>query len=183
MSEEPSPLVMDADQVRRCITRLGHEIIERFRGGQNLALVGLRTRGVTLAQRLKDVIETTEGAEIPLGALDITLYRDDVGRIEEQPVLKGTDIPFDVSGKNVILVDDILYTGRTVRAALDALTDLGRPRTIHLAVFIDRGGREVPIQPDFVGQALPIRPEQRIKLRLQEVDGEERVIILPNWDA
>jgi len=183
MIETQRPLVMDADQVRRCITRLAHEIIERFPGGRNLVLIGLRTRGVTLAERLRRLIEAAEGVGIPLGALDITLYRDDVGRIEHQPVVQGTDIQFDVSAKEVILVDDILYTGRTARAALDALMDLGRPKRIQLAVFIDRGGRELPIQPDFVGKVLSVRPEQRIKLRLQDVDGEECVVILPRWDA
>ncbi|MFS8524088.1 MAG: bifunctional pyr operon transcriptional regulator/uracil phosphoribosyltransferase PyrR [Limnochordales bacterium] len=169
--------VMDEDGMKRAMTRIAHEILERSRGTENLALVGIHTRGVPLARRLAEQIRHIEGADVPVGVLDITLYRDDLTTIAHQPVVRRTEIPFDVTEKTVVLVDDVLYTGRTARAALDALIDLGRPARIQLAVLVDRGHRELPIRADFVGRNLPSARHEIVSVRLVETDGVDAVVI------
>lgn len=169
--------IMDAEQMRRAITRIAHEILEANKGVADVRLVGIRTRGVPLARRMAARIREIEGVELPVGVLDITLYRDDLTTIAHQPVIHKTEIPFSVDGKVIVLVDDVLFTGRTVRAALDALIDLGRPRRIQLAVLVDRGHRELPIRADFVGKNTPTSLEEVIKVELVEVDGVDRVSI------
>jgi pyrimidine operon attenuation protein / uracil phosphoribosyltransferase len=169
--------VLDEPGIERALTRIAHEILERAGGIDGLALVGIRTRGVSLARRIARRLQAIEGAIVPVGALDITLYRDDLGRKAEAPVLRGTDIPFPVAGRTLILVDDVLFTGRTIRAALDAIMDLGRPRMIQLAVLIDRGHRELPIRPDYVGKNLPTSRREIVQVELREHDGQERVVI------
>jgi pyrimidine operon attenuation protein/uracil phosphoribosyltransferase len=168
--------VLDDAALDRALTRIAHEILERNGGAKDLAFVGLRTRGITLAQRLKDKIAAIDGAQLAVGTLDITLYRDDLD-MRGAPVVRGTDIPFSIKGKTVVLVDDVLYTGRTIRAALDALIDLGRPGAIQLAILIDRGHRELPIRPDFIGKNLPTSRRESVAVRLKEHDGEDRVVI------
>ncbi len=172
--------VMDADTVRRALFRLSHEITERNKGTDDLVLVGIRTRGVPLANRLADFIKQHEGVEIPVGMLDITFYRDDLSLISSQPVLHRTEIPGKIAGKKLILVDDVLFTGRTVRAALDALMDLGRASSIQLAVLIDRGHRELPIRADYVGKNVPTSTREIVHVKLQEIDGEDSVVISEN---
>lgn len=162
--------ILDTEAVRRAITRMAHEIIEKNKGVDNLVLIGIRTRGVVLANRLKKAIETIEGKTVLTGILDITMYRDDLTRIGTNPVVRETLIDFDINGKCIILVDDVLFTGRTIRAALDALTDFGRPGKIELAVLIDRGHRELPIRADFVGKNVPTHRTQNIKVVLDESD-------------
>jgi len=169
--------LMDANDIRRAIVRIAHEVIERNQGVSDLAVVGIRTRGVPLARRLADAIRSIESTPVPVGVLDITLYRDDLTTIGVHPVVHKTEVPFDITDKVVVLVDDVIYTGRTVRAALDALMDMGRPRLIQLAVLVDRGHRELPIRPDFVGKNVPTSKREVISVRLQESDGEERVVI------
>ena len=168
--------VLDDAALDRALTRIAHEILERNGGAKDLAFVGLRTRGITLAHRLAAKIASIDGAQLPVGTLDITLYRDDLD-MRGAPVVRGTDIPFSIKGKTVVLVDDVLYTGRTVRAALDALIDLGRPGAIQLAILIDRGHRELPIRPDFIGKNLPTSRRETVAVRLKEHDGEDRVVI------
>jgi pyrimidine operon attenuation protein/uracil phosphoribosyltransferase len=168
--------VLDEAALDRALTRIAHEILERNDGAKDLAFVGLRTRGVTLAQRLCAKIARIDGTTLPVGTLDITLYRDDLD-LRGAPVIRGTDIPFSIKNKTVILVDDVLFTGRTIRAALDALIDLGRPRMIQLATLIDRGHRELPIRPDFIGKNLPTSKKESVAVRLKEHDGEDRVVI------
>lgn len=168
--------VLDEPALDRALTRIAHEILERNAGAADLAFVGLRTRGVTLAQRLARKIADIDGAQIPVGTLDITLYRDDLD-MRGAPVVRGTDIPFSIKDKSVVLVDDVLFTGRTIRAALDALIDLGRPKMIQLAILIDRGHRELPIRPDYVGKNLPTSRRESVAVRLREHDGEDRVVI------
>ena len=168
--------VLDDAALDRALTRIAHEILERNGGAKDLAFVGLRTRGVTLAQRLNAKIAAIDGAQLPVGTLDITLYRDDLD-MRGAPVIRGTDIPFSIKNKTVILVDDVLFTGRTIRAALDALIDLGRPNMIQLAILVDRGHRELPIRPDFVGKNLPTSRRETVAVRLREHDGEDRVVI------
>jgi len=170
-------VIRDGDNMRRVIVRIAHEVVERNKGVKNVVLVGIRTRGVPLAQRIAREIENIEGVKLPVGMLDITLYRDDLSALAYNPVLHGTDIPFDVSGKNVVLVDDVLYTGRTIRAALDALIDNGRPRTIQLAVMVDRGHRELPIRADYVGKNVPTSRRETIEVTLTEEGNEDEVII------
>jgi pyrimidine operon attenuation protein/uracil phosphoribosyltransferase len=170
--------IMDAAGMERTLTRLAHEILERNRGSQNIAIVGIRTRGEFIARRVARRIEETENAKPPIGFLDITLYRDDLLGKLEQPEMKGTDILFDVNGKDIVLVDDVLFTGRTVRAALDGLIDLGRPRTIQLAVLIDRGHRQLPIKADFVGKNVPTSSAESIRVHIKEVDGEDSVLLM-----
>ena len=172
-------VVLDNQGIRRALTRIAHEIIERNKGIEDSVLVGIRTRGIYIAKRLAERIREIEGAEIPVGELDITLYRDDLTKKtdDQEPEVKGSDIPVDISNKKVILVDDVLYTGRTVRAGMDALIDIGRPATIQLAVLVDRGHRELPIRADFVGKNIPTSSSERIVVELQEVDEEERVSI------
>jgi len=168
--------VLDETALDRALTRIAHEILEKNAGSTGLAFVGLRTRGVTLAHRLAARIGRIDGATLPVGTLDITLYRDDLD-MRGAPVIRGTDIPFSIKDKTVILVDDVLFTGRTVRAALDALIDLGRPRMIQLAILVDRGHRELPIRPDFIGKNLPTSRRESVAVRLREHDGEDRVVI------
>jgi len=169
--------VLDEQGIDRALTRIAHEILERTQGTEGLAMVGIRTRGVSLARRIADKIRAIEGEAPEVGVLDITLYRDDIGLLAEQPTVKATEIPFSVKGKTVILVDDVLFTGRTIRAALDALIDLGRPRMIQLAVLVDRGHRELPIRPDYVGKNLPTSRREAVAVLLKEHDGEDRVVI------
>jgi pyrimidine operon attenuation protein / uracil phosphoribosyltransferase len=157
---------------------MAHEIIEKNKGVANLCLIGIRTRGVHIASRLAENIKKIEGKPVPVGTLDITLYRDDLTLIAYQPVVHKTEIDFDISGKDLVLVDDVLYSGRTIRAALDALIDLGRPRTIQLAVLIDRGHRELPIRPDFIGKNIPTAKNETVQVRLSEVDGADEVVIV-----
>lgn len=169
--------IMDADGIRRALVRIAHEIIEKNKGVENLALVGIRRRGVPLAQRIAEQIKKIEGVEIPIGILDITLYRDDISTLAHQPVLHRTEIPFPLGGKKIVLVDDVLFTGRTVRAALDALVDLGRPEFIQLAVLVDRGHRELPIRADYVGKNVPTSKREMVSLMVKEIDQDDRVFI------
>jgi pyrimidine operon attenuation protein/uracil phosphoribosyltransferase len=169
--------IVDADGIRRMLSRISHEIVERNKGTGNLVLVGIRRRGVPLAQRVRAFIADFEHTEVPLGTLDITLYRDDLHTIAEHPVVGTTDIPVDIEGKQVVLVDDVLYTGRTVRSALNALTDLGRPESIQLAVLVDRGHRELPIRADYVGKNVPTSRREVVAVRLTESDGTDEVVI------
>lgn len=165
--------ILSADDVRRAVTRIAHEIAERNDGTAKIMLVGIRRRGVPLAERIAATLADIEGARVPIGTLDITLYRDDLEMRGPAPVVRPTTMPIDITGRTLILVDDVLYTGRTVRAALDALADLGRPERIQLAVLVDRGHRELPIRADFVGKNVPTSREERVETRLREVDGEE----------
>ena len=164
--------VFDADDLRRAHTRIAHEIVERNHGAAGLVLIGLYTRGVAISQRLAAAIESFEGVTVPVGALDVAFFRDDIGLRPVQP-LGPTEVPVDVTGRTVVLVDDVLFTGRTVRAALDAITELGRPVAVQVAVLVDRGHRELPIRADFVGKNLPTKRAEDIRVRLAEVDGEE----------
>ncbi len=170
--------VIDERGLLRTITRLSHEIIERNKGIETIAIVGIRTRGEHLARRISENIRAIEKKNVAIGFLDITLYRDDLRGREDQPILKGTEIAFDVTGKNIVLVDDVLYTGRTVRAALDALMDLGRPSTIQLAVLVDRGHRELPVRADFVGKNIPTSEGEEVQVLMKEVDDEDAVVII-----
>src|SRR4051812_42793095 len=171
-----SSIVMDADRLQRSLMRIAHEILERNRGAADIALVGIRARGVPIAERLAVHLKEFSGVTVPTGALDITLYRDDLGHaVGRQPVIRSTDIPFSLDDRLILLVDDVLYTGRTIRAALDALTDFGRPRAIQLVALIDRGHRELPIRADYVGRNIPTSPQQSVQLRLQKIDGRDEV--------
>jgi pyrimidine operon attenuation protein/uracil phosphoribosyltransferase len=173
------PVVMDADRIGRTLARIAHEILERNKGVDDLALVGIRRRGVPIARRLARSLREITGDEVPTGALDITLYRDDLMRsaVGPQPVVRRTEIPFPIDDRKILLVDDVLYTGRTTRAALDALIDLGRPKAIQLIVLVDRGHRELPIKADYVGKNLPTSPEQSVQVRLQETDDVDEVVL------
>ena len=170
---------MDADRIARSLARIAHEIVERNRGIDALALVGIRTRGVPIARRIAHAIRDINGHDIPTGSLDITLYRDDLMRhpVGPQPVVRRTEIPFSIDDKRILLVDDVLYTGRTIRAALDALIDFGRPKSIQLIVLVDRGHRELPIKADYVGKNLPTSLSQSVQVRLTDVDGVDEVEI------
>ena len=168
---------MEADDVRRALTRIAHEILERDKGAADVVLVGIADRGDDLARRLADEVRRIEGPVVQVGVLDITFYRDDIGLRAEAPEVHETRIPFDISGATVVLVDDVLFTGRTIRSALDALMDLGRPEAIQLAVLVDRGHRELPIRPDFVGKNLPTRKDEDVQVHLSEVDGEDAVVL------
>ena len=174
------PVIMDADRMSRTLTRIGHEIVERNRGIDDVALVGIRTRGVMIAQRLARVLQQITGEPVRTGALDITLYRDDLMRhaVGPQPLVRKTEIPFSIDDQKILLVDDVLYTGRTIRAALDALIDFGRPKEIQLIVLVDRGHRELPIKADYVGKNLPTSRAQSVQVHLMEVDGRDEVEIL-----
>ena len=173
------PVVMDADRIARTLTRIAHEIVERNRGVEDLALVGVRTRGVHLARRLAQALREITGHDVPTGALDITLYRDDLMRhaVGPQPLVRKTEIPFSIDDRTILLVDDVLYTGRTIRAALDALIEFGRPRAIQLVVIVDRGHRELPIKADYVGKNLPTSPEESVQVYLQETDDRDEVVL------
>ena len=175
MAEQRSQ-VMDADEIRRALTRVAHEIIEKNKGAEKLALIGVRRKGTPLAERLAKLIGEIEGTKVPVGALDITLYRDDF--MTRQPTVGQTEIPFDVDGRTIVLVDEVIYTGRTVRSALDALMDMGRPAAIQLAVLIDRGHRELPIRPDYVGKNLPTSRKEQVDVQLTEIGGEDKVYIV-----
>ncbi|NLO97132.1 MAG: bifunctional pyr operon transcriptional regulator/uracil phosphoribosyltransferase PyrR [Peptococcaceae bacterium] len=178
----PKNRIMDADGIRRAITRISHEIVEKNKGTENLVLIGIRTRGVPLAERIQARILEFEKVKLPLGILDITLYRDDLSMIDVQPVVHETKVPFSIEGKTVILVDDVLFTGRTARAALDALIDLGRPQRIQLAVLIDRGHRELPIRADYVGKNVPTSRREIVSVCLSEIDNSEEVLLLEKAD-
>ena len=174
---------MTADDVRRALTRISHEIVEKHGSTDGLALVGIQTRGVPLAERLAAAIETNEGVRPPVGSLDITFHRDDVATDERQPRVKGTDLPFALESSTLVIVDDVLYTGRTVRAALDELADFGRPARIALAVLVDRGGRELPIHADIVGKKIDVRDDERIDVLVEELDGKDSVVVVPREGA
>jgi pyrimidine operon attenuation protein / uracil phosphoribosyltransferase len=169
--------IMTADEIRRATIRLSHEIVEKQAGTDGLLLIGIQRRGVPLARRIAAAILENEGAEVPVGALDITFYRDDLSLVAQQPVVKGTELPSAIDGRTVVLVDDVLYTGRTIRAAMDALVDFGRPQAIRLAVLVDRGHRELPIRADHVGKNVPTSREELVRVHLEETDGEDGVEI------
>jgi len=176
-----SPIkIMSKEDVRRAIMRIAHEILEKNRGAQGLCIVGIRTRGAVLAERVNGCIKEIEGNELPVGILDITLYRDDLTTVDTQPIVRETLIKFDITGKKVVLVDDVLFTGRTIRSALDALIDFGRPSSIQLAVLIDRGHRELPMRADYVGKNIPTSVDQNVKVILKETDGQEDQVIVKN---
>ena len=170
-------VIMDEQAIRRALIRIAHEIIENNKGIEDLVLVGIRTRGVPLAERLAAEIERIEGTSLSVGILDITLYRDDLSTLSYQPVVHQTQIPVDINGKTVVLVDDVLYTGRTVRAALDAVIDLGRPKVIQLAVLVDRGHRELPIRADYVGKNVPTSSKEVVGVQLRPIDQADKVVI------
>lgn len=170
--------ILDKDNINRALMRIAHEILEKNKGTAELCLVGIRNRGVYLAQRLADCIKKIEDKTVPVGILDITLYRDDLTLIAAQPVVRKTEIDFDISDKNLVLVDDVLYTGRTIRAALDALIDFGRPKSIQLAVLIDRGHRELPVRADYVGKNIPTAKTESVEVHLEEVDEKDDVMIV-----
>ena len=170
--------ILDKDAISRALTRIAHEILEKNKGTENLCLVGIRNRGVYLAKRLAECIKKIDEKDVPVGILDITLYRDDLTLIASQPVVRKTEIDFDINDKNLVLVDDVLYTGRTVRAALDALVDFGRPKSIQLAVLVDRGHRELPVRADYAGKNIPTSQKETVEVRLEDIDGREEVVIV-----
>ncbi|MCB0338887.1 MAG: bifunctional pyr operon transcriptional regulator/uracil phosphoribosyltransferase PyrR [Bdellovibrionales bacterium] len=169
--------LIDEEFISRCISRISYEIVERNRDLSRLAIVGVRTGGEVLGKRIRDRIKKIEDIEIPFGVIDITLYRDDLSNLNSQPILKGTELPFPVSGSTIILVDDVLYSGRTVRAALDAIIDFGRPQSVQLAILVDRGHRELPIRPDFIGKNIPTNKKQSVHVRFREQGFEDGVYI------
>lgn len=175
--------VLDADEIRRSVTRIAHEILERNKGAANLAVVGIRTRGEHLATRLVKEIERIEKVKVPQGIVDITLYRDDVAHSSERPLVRGTELPFNVDRVAIVLVDDVLFTGRTIRAALDAIVDFGRPRSVQLAVLCDRGHRELPIRADYIGKSLPSARNEVVEVCLTESDHEDSVYVRPKRKA
>lgn len=170
--------IMSAEEMNRAITRISHEILEKNKGAEKLALIGIRTGGAYLAERFQKQIKAIENKQIPLGLLDITLYRDDVTEIGPQPNVGETEIDFDVNGKKLVLVDDVLFTGRTIRCALDAIVDFGRPEFIQLAVLIDRGHRELPIKPDFIGKNIPTSKQEKVVVKFKEHDGEDGIVLV-----
>lgn len=170
-------LIADASSIERTVARIAHEILEKNRGVEDLALIGIQTRGVVLAERIVKAIELISQKKVPMGVLDINLYRDDLTRVSEQPVIKKTDISFDLDNKIIVLVDDVFYTGRTIRSALDALVDFGRPKRIELAVLIDRGHRELPIRADFVGKNIPTNENEIVHVCFTETDGKDEVVV------
>lgn len=174
--------ILDADSINRTLERIAHEIIENVADVKAIGIIGIKSRGAYLAERIADKIKNISGKKVPVGALDITLYRDDLTQVSEQPVVHATEIDFDISGKKIILVDDVLYTGRTIRCALDALIDFGRPGQIQLAVLIDRGHRELPIRADYVGKNVPTASGEVIEVKLSEIDGKEEVVICEKID-
>jgi pyrimidine operon attenuation protein/uracil phosphoribosyltransferase len=171
--------ILDAAGMKRALRRIGHEIIEHNQGLDGLVIIGLRSRGDTLAWRIARYMKEIEGVEVPVGIMDVTLYRDDLMHTSHWPEVQATEIPFAVEGKNVVLVDDVLYTGRSIRAALDGLMDFGRPRTIQLAILVDRGHRELPIRPDYVGKNIPTSRQEEVQVLLEESDGEDVVFLKP----
>ncbi len=170
--------VMSAEDIRRALVRIAHEIVERNRGARDLVFVGLRTRGAPLARRLADIIQSFENVSVPVGSLDISLYRDDLSSLDLKPTVHRTEIPVDITDKQVVLADDVLYTGRSIRAAMDAVMDLGRPKSIQLAVLVDRGHRELPIRADYVGKNIPSANSEKIKVSIHETDGKDEVTII-----
>jgi len=174
--------IMDESGLQRTLARIAHEVLEKNKGTEDLVIIGVRTRGAFLAERLANMIEKFDGRRPPVGILDITLYRDDLSSIAQQPVVHKTEIDFDIQDKKVILVDDVLYTGRTIRAALDEIVDFGRPQFIQLAVLIDRGHRELPIRADYVGKNIPTSPKETIEVRLEESEGKDEVVVLESND-
>jgi pyrimidine operon attenuation protein/uracil phosphoribosyltransferase len=179
------PIVMDADRIGRTLIRIAHEIVERNKGVEDLALVGVRRRGVPIARRIGRALREITGDEVPTGALDITLYRDDLMRhaVGPQPLVRRTEIQFSIDNRKILLVDDVLYTGRTTRAALDALIDFGRPKAIQLIVLVDRGHRELPIKADYVGKSLPTAADESVQVRLEEIDGVDEVVLEPSKEG
>ena len=170
-------VLMDSEGIRRALTRIAHQIVEKNKGVDDIVLVGIRTRGVPIAERIAEAIHQIEGKKPPVGALDITLYRDDLSTLSYQPIVRPTQMPVDITGKTLVLTDDVLYTGRTIRAALDALIDMGRPQKIQLAVLIDRGHRELPIRADYVGKNVPTAAREAVSVQLAATDDEEKVVI------
>lgn len=170
-------IIMDSEGIRRALTRISHEIVERNKGVDNIVIVGIRTRGVPIAERIAANIEHIEGKKPPVGVLDITLYRDDLSSFSYQPIVHQTELPVDITDKTIVLVDDVLYTGRTIRAALDAIIDMGRPKAIQLAVLVDRGHRELPIRADFVGKNVPTSSHEVVSVQLSTIDQAEKVVI------
>ncbi|MFH0996568.1 MAG: bifunctional pyr operon transcriptional regulator/uracil phosphoribosyltransferase PyrR [Pseudomonadota bacterium] len=170
-------IIIDSSGIERILTRMTHEILEVHKGTEQLTLIGIQTRGVHMARRLQKRIHAIEGVEVPVGVLDITLYRDDWTRISHHPVIQATDIPFSVDGRDILLIDDVLFTGRTIRAAMDALIDFGRPNRIELAVLVDRGHRELPIQANYVGKALPTRRAETVNVMFSESDGLDQIVL------
>jgi pyrimidine operon attenuation protein / uracil phosphoribosyltransferase len=178
----PLKQIFTKEEIERAITRISHEIIENNKGVKDLAIIGIRTRGYILAERIAKVINNLYGTKLDVGALDITFYRDDLSLVAEQPVIHNTEIDFDIEDKNIILVDDVLYTGRTIRCALDAIIDFGRPGAIQLAVLVDRGHRELPIRADYVGKNLPTSQKELVQVKLEEIDNEDSVYIEEKQD-
>ncbi len=179
---DKSDLLLDDTKIQRALTRIAHEILEHNSGAESLAIIGILTRGAFLAKRIAATIEKLEGVKVPVGLMDISLYRDDVRSKHDQPIVQRTDILFDVAGRNIILVDDVLFTGRTIRAALDQIIDFGRPKTIQLAVLVDRGHRELPIKADYVGINIPTAKSDQVVLEVKEKEGSDRVYIVKNHD-
>jgi pyrimidine operon attenuation protein/uracil phosphoribosyltransferase len=175
-------LIADASSIERTVARIAHEILEKNRGVEDLALIGIQTRGVVLSNRIREAVEAIAGKSVPIGILDINLYRDDLTKVSEQPVIRKTEIAFDLDNKTIVLVDDVLYTGRTIRSALDALVDFGRPKRIELAVLIDRGHRELPIRADFVGKNIPTNENEIVHVRFIETDGKDEVVVAEKLD-
>ena len=174
--------IMNAEGIKRALTRIAHEILEKNHGAADLALVGLQTRGVPIARRISKIIREIEKTDVPVGILDITLYRDDLSHLTHQPNVQKTEIPFNVENKKIVITDEVIYTGRTIRAAMDAIMDLGRPRLIQLAVLIDRGHRELPIHPDYIGRTIPTSRLEWVNVRLKEVDRKEGVFLARSLD-
>lgn len=177
MNLQTKKQLMDAEEIRRALTRISHEIVEKNKGLDDVAVIGIRTGGVPLGERIAAELAEIEGQKVPDAALDITLYRDDLSQVASEPIVHKTDIPFNINDKNIILVDDVLYTGRTVRAALDAIMDLGRPQSVQLAILVDRGHRELPIRPDYVGENIPTSQQEVIEVNLAETDGADAVML------
>lgn len=182
MPSDESVRILDSAHVDRTLSRIAHEILERNKSLERMSIVGIRTRGLPLAERLAAKLEELAGVRPPVGALDINLYRDDLSLIADHPILRKTDIPFEVDGARIVLVDDVLFTGRTIRAALDGLMDLGRPDWIQLAVLVDRGHREVPIRADYVGKNVPTARSEQVEVRLEQVDGRDEVVLIHDAD-
>lgn len=180
MKKEDSILIMDSKTIGRSLVRIAHEILERNRGAKNMAVIGIKTRGAYLAERIAKIIGSIEKTELPVGLMDINLYRDDIQGKKEQPVIQKTEILFDVVERRIILVDDVLFTGRTIRAALDQIVDFGRPKSIQLAVLVDRGHRELPIRADYIGKNIPTSSDELVKVKIKEVDGEDSVSVTKN---
>lgn len=182
MSEKTVPIMSEAD-VKRAIIRIAHEIVERNQGLDNVALIGIQRRGVPMAKAIRGYLEEIEKVKVPLGILDITFYRDDLSMLSAHPVVNGTDIPFDVNGKKIIVVDDVLFTGRTIRSAIDNIFDMGRPDCIQLAILVDRGHRQLPFRADYVGKNVPTSIHEHIKVELDEVDGRTQVLLIKEDEA